>query len=429
MRRSLLPRVPYNPPAWAESLVAPKYGRVPFAALPTPLMRWACPELEELGVEWWIKRDDCSGVELSGNKARKLEFLMAEAVERGHDCVVTIGGLQSNHCRATAAAARLVGLEPHIVLLVRDREIDHEVGMEGNLLMDRMMGAKLHLAAASDYLRLGGDLAAMDKLNTVAAESLKADGRNPYVVPVGGTGGDFAEDGLPIGSWGYIAAAAELCEQTQAAASSSTAAGAPPASFDHVVIAAGSGGSASGLAIGLHLAPISTTLHAVNVQHTPDVYYKLVEEEARALGMPPTAMPPTGARGLLQIHNGGTRGYGNASPEELEMIRRIGAASGVVLDHVYTGRALFHFCEHARASPETFRGKRILFWHTGGLAGLYAQAGRLTAMVDAPKRLRVDPNGDTPIWRPGPAAVSTDASQPKSEPRKVADVSDTKGFA
>ena len=84
--------VAYVPPSWAAGLNAPTAGRVPFAALPTQCVRWACPALSELGVEWWIKRDDCSGIEMSGNKARKLEFLMAEALAGGHDCVVTCGG-------------------------------------------------------------------------------------------------------------------------------------------------------------------------------------------------------------------------------------------------------------------------------------------------------------------------------------------------
>jgi D-cysteine desulfhydrase len=252
-------RVPYVPPSWAASLSVPKAGRVPFAALPTPVMQWACPALSDLGVEWWIKRDDCSGVEMSGNKARKLEFLMAEALDGGHDCVVTIGGLQSNHCRATAAAARQVGLEPHLVLLVRDKDIENEVGMTGNLMVERMLGARLHLCAASDYLRYGGDLAAMDKLNAAAAAELAAGGRRPYVVPVGGT--------TPVGTWGYIKAVEELCEQLAQPPASGGGTPAPPP-FDHVVVAAGSGGTAAGLALGMRLSPLSASLHAVNVQHS-----------------------------------------------------------------------------------------------------------------------------------------------------------------
>ena len=111
--------------------------------------------------------------------------------------------MQSNHCRATAAAARLVGLEPHLVLVLRDREIDTEVGLAGNLLVERLLGSQLHLCAASDYLRYGGDLGAMDQINAAAAAQLTAEGRRPFVIPVGGT--------TPTGTWGYIEAVHELC--------------------------------------------------------------------------------------------------------------------------------------------------------------------------------------------------------------------------
>ena len=375
---------PFVPPQWASALVPPRSGRCKFAALPTPVMPWACPELAELGVRWSIKRDDFSGVELSGNKARKLEFLMAEALAANADCVVTIGGLQSNHCRATAAAARLVGLETHLVLLVSDRKVDEEVGLAGNLLASRLMGAKLHLVAGSDYLRAGGDLKAMDRLNAAKADELRSQGRRPYVVPVGGTGGAFALDGQPVGTWGYLNAVQELLEQLRPrpAADADADADADAADGvqepDYIVVAAGSGGTAAGLALGCRLSPLSAQLHAVNVQHKPDPYYDLVDEEAALLGFPREL---GAARELLTIHDGGGLGYGVASREELEMIARVGAASGVVLDHVYTGKALYHFVQHARAHPEAFRGKRVLFWHTGGLPGLQTKSDELVGMV------------------------------------------------
>ena len=374
VRLHTMKRVPYIPPSWAASLSTPKSGRVPFAALPTPVVPWACPLLDDLGIEWWIKRDDFSGVEMSGNKARKLEFLMAEALDGGHDCVVTIGGLQSNHCRATAAAARQVGLEPHLVLLVRDKELDNEVGLTGNLMVERMLGARLHLCAGSDYLRYGGDLAAMDKLNAAAAAQLSALGRKPYVVPVGGT--------TPTGSWGYINAVQELIEQMKPQQ--------PPATtvpgFDHIVVAAGSGGTAAGLALGVHLSPLTAQLHAVNVQHKPEAYYDIIDTEAAGMG---SSAPPGSAREWLSIYDGGRLGYGVTNKEELEMIARVGAASGVLLDHVYTGKALFHFAEHARSNPEQFRGKRILFWHTGGLPGLQARSQELLGLLEPAVRLRL----------------------------------------
>ena len=181
--------------------------------------------------------------------------------------------MQSNHCRATAAAARLVGLEPHLVLVLRDREIDTEIGLVGNLLVERLLGSQLHLCAASDYLRYGGDLGAMDQINAAAAAQLAAEGRRPYVIPVGGT--------TPTGTWGYIEAVHELCAQIQPRP--------PPAPaalphFDHVIVAAGSGGTAAGLALGCRLSPLAATLHAVNVQHKPEAYYDLIDKEATLLG-------------------------------------------------------------------------------------------------------------------------------------------------
>eukprot|EP00401_Gymnodinium_catenatum_P067876 CAMPEP_0117476434 /NCGR_PEP_ID=MMETSP0784-20121206/10307_1 /TAXON_ID=39447 /ORGANISM="" /LENGTH=371 /DNA_ID=CAMNT_0005270709 /DNA_START=1 /DNA_END=1113 /DNA_ORIENTATION=- len=349
-----LKRVAYSTPSWASHLRPPEHGRVLLGHLPTPLMPWACPALKDLDVHWSIKRDDISGVELSGNKVRKLEFLMAEALATGCDCVVTIGGLQSNHCRATAAAARYVGLEPHVVLLVKDGKEKQDPGMQGNLLLDRLLGATLHLCSASDYFRYGGDLEAMDKLNNVAANELKAQGLTPYVVPVGGT--------CPLGTWGYINAIQELREQIETD-------GRCP--FDHVVVAAGSGGTAAGMALGCRLGGIGAQLHAINVQHTPDAYYRLIKNEVEALGATPERDGT--AEEWVHIHNGSGAGYAVTSPEQLAFIRDVGAHSGVLLDHVYTGKALYHFCEYARANATEFRGKRILFWHTGGLPGLYAQ--------------------------------------------------------
>lgn len=379
----MLRSLPYTPPAWAKHLIAPSHGRLPLARLPTPVVPWACPELAELGVDWWIKRDDLTGGEIGGNKARKLEFLMAAAVAEGCDSVVTIGGMQSNHCRATAAAARLAGLEPHLVLLVRDRDKDAEVGLGGNLLVERMLGAKLHLCPAKHYLRYGGNLDAMDKLNNAAADELRRQGRKPYVVPVGGT--------TPVGTWGYIAAVEELRKQQQASTESAPDGAVPR--FDHIIVTCGSGGTTAGLALGMRLAaqhapqaPPAARLHAVNVQHTPEDFYDLINNEAAEIGVT-TAMGLGGSREWLEIIDGGKMGYAVTNEDELRTILHVASASGVVLDHVYTGKALHVFCQHAREHPETFRGSRILFWHTGGLPGLAAQEASLLRVLEPPQML------------------------------------------
>ena len=372
----MLQRVPYAPPAWAANLTPPENGRVRLGHLPTPIMPWNCPALRDLGVTWLIKRDDMSGVELSGNKVRKLEYLMAEALAKGHDSVVTVGGLQSNHCRATAAAARLVGLDAHLALLVSDRDADADPGLQGNLLLDRMLGATLHLCVASDYFRLGGDLAAMDKLNEIVADQLRAQGKNPYVVPVGGT--------CPLGAWGYLSAVDELTQQMSQGGQGSGA-----AEFDAIVFAAGSGGTATGIALGCRLAQIPAEVHAVNVQHSPEVYYASIQSEAEALGA--TVERDGRSEQWLSLHDGGKIGYARTDPEQLGFIREVAAGSGVVLDHVYTGKALYQFCEEARKEPERWRGKRILFWHTGGLLGLYATAPQLGELMPkaAVQRIRL----------------------------------------
>eukprot|EP00913_Durusdinium_trenchii_P015854 g14899.t1 len=141
---SLLQQVPYQAPTWASSLDAPRH-RVVLGHWPTPLMPWANPALKELNVRWSLKRDD--------------------ALANGHDSVVTVGGLQSNHCRATAVCAKLLGLEPHVVLLVKDQMLQEDPGLSGNLLPMRLSGATLHLCPASAYRAAGGDLAAADHLS------------------------------------------------------------------------------------------------------------------------------------------------------------------------------------------------------------------------------------------------------------------------
>ena len=193
--------------------------------------------------------------------------------------------------------------------------------MEGNLLIGRLMGAKIHLCTASEYYKLGGNLEAADTLNERMAERLRKKGFRPYVIPVGGT--------TPLGTWGYLQAVEELREQGK--------------DFDHVVVAAGSGGTLAGLAVGFHKAKLDLTLHGVNIQHSPKAYYDLVVKEADALGC--TSEEVDGVLGTLNIHNGAGLGYAVPAAENLAFIAEVAAASGVVLDHVYSGKALYHFCD------------------------------------------------------------------------------------
>jgi len=170
--------------------------RYVLGTLPTPVHRWELPGLPE-SVEVWIKRDDLTGMQLSGNKVRKLEFLLAEAKSNGHDCVVTIGGIQSNHCRATAVAARYLGMDCHVILRNSRAEADSDPRLIGNLLVERLVGAHIHQVTKEEYARAGSEA-----LTEQLRARLEAEGRRPYVIPVGGSN--------PLGCWGYLEAVREM---------------------------------------------------------------------------------------------------------------------------------------------------------------------------------------------------------------------------
>ena len=357
----LLSKVDYSPPAWASHLLPPTHGRILLGRLETPVVPWKCGALADLGVTWSIKRDDTSGLELSGNKVRKLEFLMAEALAGGHDCVVTIGGIQSNHCRATAAAAALLGVDAHLILRCPAKDVDGDLGLCGNLLLDRLLGATLHTCTVGEYQRVGSP-----GLTAALAEQLRAEGKKPYVIPVGGSNA--------LGTWGYIEAVREL----EAQLADRAAAGLPEVT--HIVFACGSGGTAAGLALGAHLSGLKAKVHGVGVCDTPDIFYADIAAMAAELGAC-AKDDPDAARGWLSLAQGKNTGYAQSTPEELAFIRDLCFESGVLTDPVYSGKALYHFVEGAKAAPEEFRDAHILFWHTGGQFGMAEREEQLLELL------------------------------------------------
>ncbi|URE30393.1 MYB family transcription factor [Musa troglodytarum] len=144
----------YDPPLWASHLRPVPSHTFSLGHLPTPIHRWNLPNLPE-DTELWIKRDDLSGMQLSGNKVRKLEFLMADAVASGADCVITVGGIQSNHCRATAVAARYLNLDCYLILRTSKVLADRDPGLIGNLLVERLVGAHIDLVSKEEYAKIG----------------------------------------------------------------------------------------------------------------------------------------------------------------------------------------------------------------------------------------------------------------------------------
>lgn len=179
--------------------------------------KWNLPNLSP-NTEVWLKRDDLSGMQLSGNKVRKLEFLMADAVAQGADCIITIGGIQSNHCRATAVASKYLNLDCFLILRTSKALADKDPGLTGNLLVERLVGAHVELVSKEDYAKIGSVA-----LTNLLKERLISEGRRPYVIPVGGSDS--------LGTWGYVNAIKEIEQQLQAAADTR--------GFDDIVVACG----------------------------------------------------------------------------------------------------------------------------------------------------------------------------------------------
>ena len=306
---------------------------LPLAQRPTPL-----EPLDRLtdwlgGPRLLVKRDDLTGLALGGNKARKLDHLCAEALALGCDTLVTGGGPQSNHCRMTAAAANRLGLECHLALA------GPAAGPpSGNLLLDHLLGAHLHATGAREYYEIEASIEAV-------AEEVRSAGRRPYPIPVGGAS--------VTGAIGYVDAAVELTGQLDGP-------------LDWIVVADGSGGTHAGLLAGLD-APGPRVL-GVDVGTRPDLDER-VPELAAATAKATGRAEPDG-----EVHVDHTRfgaGYGQPTPECLEAIRAVARLEGLILDPVYTGKAMAGLIGWAREGRFTDR-QTVLFWHTGGAPALFA---------------------------------------------------------
>lgn len=411
---------PYSPPAWCAAnnhLPHPPRTRVPLiAARPTPMHDF---DLAWCGVplNLQIKRDDETACVAGGNKLRKLEFLLAEALEQSADAVITIGGIQSNHCRATASAARQLGMQPHIILRGSEEEVDEFLATfaasttqrvrrllqpeqdkraapppppsppppseasirkctEGNLMFSLMIGAEIWLVTRSEYVTHGSVA-----LTRTLQERLRDEygARHPYVIPVGGSNG--------CGTWGYIGCVDEIFSQTTN-------------TVTHVVVATGSGGTAAGLAIGLHLHPTAqenrTKLTCYCVCDDEEYFYThayetFVEMGAHAslLGVADDTPAEEGWKrvrdsGIMEVRQAKGLGYAVSRPADIRFVSDVAMRTGLIFDPVYTGKALRAFCDDVKKDPEAWAPRvggtssgtstTVVFVHTGGAHSVSASA-------------------------------------------------------
>jgi L-cysteate sulfo-lyase len=314
--------------------------RVPIAFLPTPIgeMRRLSDELG--GPRILVKRDDQTGLATGGNKARKLEFLIADALDQGADTVLTVGGPQSNHARQTAAAATMYGLRSVLVLSGSDPG-----EWNGNLLLDELLGAKV---------RWAGDVP-LDEALTAAAKEEERAGHRPYVIPLGGS--------TPIGATGYVVAMAELKSQLEELG----------LELDAMILPTGSGGTQAGMLVGAKALGIPGQIVGISVfagrSTMVPILKELVPSTAELLGL--DVAFEDGDVVLYDDYLG--QGYGVLGAPEQEAIRRVARSEGVLLDPVYTGRAMAGLLDLI-GKGVFHAGQTVLFWHTGGTSALFEYA-------------------------------------------------------
>ena len=324
--------------------------RLRLAYGPTPIE--PLPRLgERLGLDLWIKRDDLTGFAESGNKVRKLEFLVREALDQGADTLITVGALQSNCCRATAAIAARLGLR--CVLGLRGERPSEA---DGNLLLARLFGAEAVFVPPDEVDR-------PDALFARLAEDVRRCGGRPYIIPESGSS--------ELGVLGYAAVVEEL--QAQAAA------GAPEP--DAIVIAAWSGGSLAGLHLGKGLFGLRAEIWGVPIafeaEAIRDYVWTTVRKAASRFGFDVAL-----ERDAIQLLDG-YQGHGRAMtrPEELVMVGEAARTAGLLLDPVYTAKAFLALADVARREPRRL-GRRVLFLHTGGGFGVFPFRAPLTRLLD-----------------------------------------------
>lgn len=318
-----------------------RFARIRLAHLPTPLE--PLPRLsEELGLDLWIKRDDCTGLAGGGNKTRKLEFLLGAAFEQEADTLVTQGAVQSNHVRQTAAAAAAHGLACEIILEERTGSKATDYVGNGNVLLDRLFGATLRTVPG------GTDMVA--ELEKTAAE-VRARGGKPYVIPGGGSN--------PTGALGYVDCAREIVVQADEM----------DLEVHRIVTATGSAGTHAGLVAGLAVMGADIPVLGIGVRAPKDRQeanvFKLAEETAALLGQPGRVTREMVVADCDYVGEG----YGLIDQGVIDALTLAARLDGIVLDPVYSGKAMKGLIALARAGQ--FKGETVVFLHTGGAQGLF----------------------------------------------------------
>jgi D-cysteine desulfhydrase len=309
-----------------------------FTQRPTPLVRLKAPANYQL----WMKRDDMTGVELSGNKIRKLDFLLQQAISEGADGIITCGGLQSNHCRTAAYLAQKVGLKA--ILFLRG---EPEVPATGNYLLDRLSAAEIIHVSAEEYKQI-------EHLMQLKVREQNKRGFKYYIIPEGGSN--------EIGAWGYCQCFCEICDQMAETG----------ITVDAIAVATGSGGTHAGLLLGKIMMESSIEIISFNVCDNADYFKKKITVILKKFAEKYNKSIPCREEDI-HIYDGFVGGgYGKISENEVSFIRQFAREEGILLDPVYTAKAFFGLTKQMQSNQFQFRN--VIFIHTGGIFGLFPYA-------------------------------------------------------
>ena len=317
-------------------------NKIAFANLPTKIEKLERLTKKLNGPNIYIKRDDETGFEVSGNKIRKLEYSFKEAIDKGCDLFITCGGIQSNHCRAVTAFAARLGLKT--VLLLNGSQNNETAG---NLFINKLLGADIHYVTDEDFKNKRGEI--MESLKV----EYEAKGFKPYLIPVGASNG--------IGSFGYYEAMLEIADQEKELG----------INFDHIVLSVGSGGTYGGLFLGSKILKHKANIYGINITDNAEYFqneiYKIVHESLGYLDIQ-LEFEKNDIK-IIDGYVGG--GYAISSLEEREFIKDFARLEGILLDPVYTGKGMFALDQEI-INGRFKKDENVLFIHTGGAFGLFA---------------------------------------------------------
>jgi D-cysteine desulfhydrase len=316
------------------------------AMKPTPIERLKdFPQLPE-GFEIFTKRDDLTGFFLSGNKIRKLEFIFYDVLKKNADTVITCGGFQSNHARATAILGAHLGLESVLVIFGEDSP-----KLDGNLFLNKLVGAEIRYIPQGRYEEL-------QVIMEEVSSQLKKEGRRPYIIPEGASN--------ELGVWGYIKASLEIKKQLEKMSAKSMG----KLKINKIVTAVGSGGTYAGLFLGSKIFDWKVQIYGINVKDTAQIFIDRIYE-LMMLTKERFRLKVSFEKEEIKIIDGYVgEGYAKSKKVELDLIKKVAENTGIILDPVYTGKAMYGLLEELK-KERFLKEDKILFLHTGGGFGLF----------------------------------------------------------